>query len=136
MATREQIVQEARKWVGTPFVHLGRRRGLGIDCAGLVLCIARDLGLADWLEAYSTYSRQPVGDEVLRACRERLQEKQRIEPGDVIVFRNPRSACHAAIASDKGIIHAHAGIGRVVETALDAKWRKRIAGIFSLPGVE
>ncbi len=37
---------------------------------------------------------------------------------------------------DKAGVAAYAGSGKVVEHVLDAKWLKRIAGVFALPGVE
>jgi NlpC/P60 family putative phage cell wall peptidase len=138
MVTRQQIVEEARKWLRTPFQHQGRLRGIGVDCVGLPLCVVRDLGLGDWLEDYKVYPAQPVADEVLMACRNRLCEvpKAQLQPGDVIVFRVPKSACHAAIRSDRGVIHAWAPVGRVVETGMSFVWWERIAGVFAIPGVE
>jgi NlpC/P60 family putative phage cell wall peptidase len=141
--SRPQIVAEARQWIGTPFQHQGRLRGVGVDCVGLVLCVMRDLGLGDWLEDFTNYPRQPVGDQVLLACRDRLQEIpfSVVRPGDVMVFRLPRSACHAAIATDNGMIHAyspqapHRQPGRVAEIGLTDQWKRRIVGCFSIPGV-
>ena len=149
MVTHQQFVSEARKWLNTPFMHQGRRRGLGVDCVGLVLCVMRDLGLNSWveLEEYRTYAAQPVGNAVLEACKSRLVEKPLAarQPGDLLVFRVPIAATHIGIVSEHGIIHAlNSGrrfrglatlVGRVVEHSLDSRWLARVAGCFSIPGI-
>jgi NlpC/P60 family putative phage cell wall peptidase len=143
MVTRQQIVSEARRWRGTPFQHQGRLRGVGVDCVGLVLCVARDLGLGDWCEDYNAYSSQPVSDAVLTECRRRLLEKtvSMTLPGDVLCFRLPRFGTHVGIVTGcmgfPGIVHAYSGgPGRVVEHFVDAKWRRRIAAAFAFPGLK
>ena len=140
MGNREEIVSEARKWLGTPFRTKGRIRGRGVDCVGLPLCVMRDLGLADWTneEWARVYPDQPMTDMVLEICRARLGEKAFEDrlPGDLLVFRVPTVACHAAIATDVGMIHAYAGgVARVVEHRIDYKWERRIAGAFTPPGI-
>jgi cell wall-associated NlpC family hydrolase len=124
--------------MGTPFRHLGRLRGRAVDCVGLPLCVMRDLGIADWMEDFRVYPRQPMTDRVLEVCKKRLREKEfkNVQPGDVLVFRAPIVACHAAIASDIGIIHAYSPAGNVVEHRIDEKWKRRLAGCFNPPGID
>lgn len=138
MATRAQIVAEARKWIDTPFQHQGRLRGLGVDCVGLVLCVMRDLRLHDWVDDFRAYSPQPVSRMVFEICTERLHAKPVAErlPGDVLCFRVPEAPVHVGFVTDIGIIHAYNGGKRkVVEHGLGQKWLKRIEGCFSIPGV-
>ena len=45
MITGEQIAEAARKYIGSPIVEGGRSQD-GLDCVGLMLCTARDLGLS------------------------------------------------------------------------------------------
>jgi len=42
---REQIVSVARAAVGTPWRHQRRVAGLGLDCIGLLVHVARELDL-------------------------------------------------------------------------------------------
>ena len=35
--TRTDVVAAAREWLGTPFHHQARLRGVGVDCVGLVI---------------------------------------------------------------------------------------------------
>ena len=56
MVTRNQIICEARKWIGTPFHRQASKRGEGCDCIGLLSGIARNLNLrsvqGDVIESY------------------------------------------------------------------------------------
>ena len=38
--TVDDVVKEARTWIGTPFVHQGRTKGLACDCLGLMIGVA------------------------------------------------------------------------------------------------
>ena len=136
--SRQVVVNQARRWINTPFQHQGRLLSRGVDCVGLVLCVMRDLLLGDWLAEYAVYPEQPVDGPVEKVCRERLIGKpiQAREPGDVLAMRMPVSVCHAAIVTDRGIIHAYSGVGRVFEHKLNAKWLRRVAGCYAIPGVE
>jgi len=52
-------VEAARKYLGMPFRHMARgpRR---VDCAGLILCAFRDVGIE--LEDMPVYGREPHKD--------------------------------------------------------------------------
>ncbi len=47
MATGLEVVRVARTWLGTPYHHQGRVKGAGVDCAGLSVGVAKELGLSD-----------------------------------------------------------------------------------------
>lgn len=54
---KEQIIAKAREFIGTPYLHQGRVKGAGIDCCGLVIQVAKELGLSDYdLTGYSRYA--------------------------------------------------------------------------------
>lgn len=139
MITRAQIVACARQYLGTPFQHQGRLRGLALDCIGLPICVARDLGLP--VPNYSNYDPFPTDETVLRECRRNLTEVEPsgMKPGDILCCRVP-VPCHVAIvtdiAPDLGMIHAYSPNQMVVEHVIDLHWLRRIAGVFLFPGVE
>jgi cell wall-associated NlpC family hydrolase len=58
---RSAIVTAARSWLGTPYRHQHRERGVGVDCAGLVIGVARQLGIVPADFDVNGYSRQPDG---------------------------------------------------------------------------
>ena len=134
-----RVVTEARRWLGTPYRHQASLRGAGCDCLGLLCGVWRELG-GD-VPAMPPYS--PGWDEVARddvllsAARTHLVEKPvtRISVGDVLLFRMRRDAVakHLGVVSAPDrFIHAYAKHG-VVENALSAPWRRRVAAVFSFP---
>lgn len=150
MATRAQIIAKAREYVGTPFVHLGRQKGVGIDCVGLVLCVAEDLGLVDsngvllLKTDYATYSPQPSGQglvqrELVRRTKRKLANQ--FLPGDIVSLRVPIEPCHVGIITEyKGvpyIVHAYSGGERkCIEHIFNAQWQRRVSTVFEFPGLE
>jgi hypothetical protein len=112
--------------------------------------VAGELGLKDKLGAaltgasYSTYPAQPMGDYVHQMCLKHLIYKpiRGMLPGDILSINVLTAPCHVAMvgadsAGQLTLIHAYnGGPQKVVEHLLDMKWRRRIAGCFSFPGVE
>jgi len=135
------VVDRARGFVGTPFVHQGREAS-GIDCAGLVINCAKYLGLTDF--DTRAYKRLPDGRRLLEVCRQNMTEIQLADarPGDVVVFRGRHmKPCHLAILGDLpdgslSIIHAYYEKGEVVETSFSGHWPERVVGVFRLPGID
>lgn len=124
MITREQIVTEARTWLGTPWVHQHRAKGVAVDCAGLVIGVARALGVvADDFDVQG-YGRQPDGT-LLDLCDMHLQRigQADMQPGDVVVVAVERDPQHMGIvvpyhAAGLAIVHAASNAGRVIEHRL------------------
>jgi len=147
MPTREDIVAEARTWVGTPFQHLTRVKGIGVDCVGLVIAIADDLGIKDndgkpfLRDDYRAYPTQPSDRFVHDECCRRLVRKSVNDlcQGDIVSLKVPRTACHVAIITERQgvlyMIHGYSPLRKVVEHILDNSFRRRIIGVFSYPGV-
>lgn len=141
MTVREQIVAAARRYVGTPFRHQGRQHGIGIDCAGLVVCVGREAGLMpDYREI--AYGRQP-NPQRMRAQIERYADEiqpRDVQPGDLYWMRfiEPMHMAIATRLADgrAGMIHAYADAGRCVEHGLDDTWRRRIVRAYRYRGVE
>jgi NlpC/P60 family putative phage cell wall peptidase len=138
--TAEAVVGEALSWVGTPYRHQGRRKGVGCDCLGLVLGVWRAVYGAtpelpgpyapDWAEA--------GGEErFLAAVRRHFSEKPAddMAAGDLLLFRwrAHLPAKHAGIVVGRDLfVHAYEGTA-VSLSALVPQWRRRIAGVFAFP---
>lgn len=143
MIARAEIVQCARSWIGTPYVHQSARRGAGADCLGLVRGIWRQLYGAEpeTVPSYSMDWSEPQHEERLwHAARRHLREKPvstRVS-GDVILFRmrDGSVAKHLGIVAEIGVhetfVHAYSGHG-VVESPLSAPWQRRIVACFEFP---
>ncbi len=138
MMTAEQrahVVREAESWLGTPY-HAGARvRGVGVDCAQLLIAVFHGAGVlpaldpapypADWylhrdlerlllhLAPWATPTRDP-------------------EPGDIVTYRFGRAVAHAGILVAPGaIIHAAHQIG-VVRDVVDFAGAERFAGAWTV----
>ena len=142
MTKREAIVQAARGWIGTPYMHQASVKGAGCDCLGLVRGVWREI-YGDEPEETGAYT--PDWAEATR--EERLAEAgfrhlvpiglQHLAAGDVLLFRWRAQvpAKHCAIATSReAMIHAHDG-ARVCEIAISPFWMRRIAFAFRFPGV-
>ncbi|MBK3333562.1 C40 family peptidase [Burkholderia pseudomallei] len=134
--TRQQFVDEARTWLGTEYQHQGRLKGVGVDCIGLLACVARALGLSD--ADYLDYERRPDGR--LRPVLE--QHLIRIpldeaDAADVLLFAWASTPIHIAIMTDAAhVIHAYIPNRKVVESRLDEAMRSRVVAAYHVPGVE
>ena len=135
MTTRgKEIAAAARACVGTPFRLQGRVPGRGLDCVGLVAHVGKSLGLSTHDEtAYGlagTGARLEAG--LARAGLAQVAEAQ-AQVGDVLLFDLGRGLLHVAVRSEHGIIHAHRGLGRVVEHRLDDEWRAALVAVWRFP---
>ena len=139
MTTRKQIIKTARQYVGTPFQHLGRTER-GLDCVGLIVRVAHDLGLSTF--DFDAYSREPdarVFSDVLRGCKDirRVVPLDAAQPGDIVTIALPSYPCHLAFLSeDSYLIHAFRGYDKVCEHGLNASWKRRIRECYSFRGIK
>ena len=130
----QRIFLTARRCVGSPFRHQGRVPEQGLDCVGLIVYVSKVLGLGAFDRA--VYKKIPGREAISRyagmAGFKRLP-KTSIRPGNVVILKFGRCLEHAAIVSDRGIIHACEKYGKVVEHGLDEAWRFRIISVYSFP---
>jgi NlpC/P60 family putative phage cell wall peptidase len=142
MIRRQDIVAQARRWVGTPYHHQQSHLGVGADCLGLVRGVWRDLYGAE-TEAPQPYSRdwaEAEGTETLIEAASRHMTAVPVAEargGDLVVFRYRRSspAKHVGIlCAPERVVHAMEG-GPAVEMSVTPWWRRRIVAAFSFPGI-
>jgi cell wall-associated NlpC family hydrolase len=106
----EAILAAARSWLGTPWRHQGRLKGIGVDCGGLIIGVGRELGLLDF--DTQAYGRIPDGRKLRKICVEHLLAKPvtDVEPSDVLLMRVTRHPQHLAIVGGRSepfsLIHA------------------------------
>ncbi len=135
MITKQDIIDTARQYIGTPFHHQGRVKGVGIDCAGLLVGVARDLELSDY--DVMGYSHVPSGSELERHLDANMDVIQVIEPACVVLMAFDADPQHIAICtSETSIIHAYFQVRKCVEHDLDDMWRSRIRKIYRFRGIE
>jgi NlpC/P60 family putative phage cell wall peptidase len=122
---RAAVVAEALSWLGTPWHHQARSKGVGVDCANLVIAAYHDAGLIDDIQP-GNYPR----DWHIHKDEERflafvpsfaveIAEAQ-AQPGDLVLFRIGRVFSHGAIVTGwpQGV-HAYVKARQVVLCDLD-----------------
>jgi len=131
--SRIEVVETARSYIGTRWRHQGRDRR-GLDCVGLVLRVAHDLGLTDF--DVSNYGRVPSNRMMERVLSEQCEKTTlaEIESGDILHLAFEKQPQHLAIVSDVGIIHADNEYG-VIEHSINRTWRMRVRGCYRMPGL-
>lgn len=125
MRRADRIIEAARGIEGAPFRLHGRNEQTGVDCIGLVslaLVRAGHARLSGQVpSAYSMRggSESRFSDALRNAGLRRVRSGR---PGDVLLVQAGVAQFHLMIATDAGHIHAHAGLGRVVEMPGPSPW--------------
>ncbi len=139
---RQKLVAEALSWLGTPYHHLADVKGVGVDCAMLLVRVCANVGLvAAELDPrpYAPDWHLHRGDELFLKWLEVYGtpiDRGFVQAGDVAVWRFGRTFSHGAfvVDGDGSIVHAHkdAGcvvLGRLQESELASRpvmfWRLR-----------
>lgn len=143
-ASRAEVVATARSYLGTPWHHLERQPGIGMDCAGLVICTMRALALCAPDFDVPPYVPVPDGASMLAQCDAYLTRTthEAMLPGDVVCLITDRYPQHLGIVGDDprggvSLIHAanSAEPPRVVEHRLMFSRICRFVAAYRLPGI-
>jgi hypothetical protein len=138
MTSAADVIREARRWIGTPWEHQGRRLGEGVDCVGVAIGAGAALGLVE--RDYRSYARTPDPRVLLAHISAYCERVSTPEPGAIGLFRWRRDPQHVGIFGDSPegltLIHAWERVGRCVETTFDSRWRVRLMSVWRLRGVE
>lgn len=142
-ARQQVVVSEARRWIGTPYIHQASVFGAGTDCLGLLRGIWRRIYETEpeKVPAYSMDWSEPQGEERLWAAALRHLVSKQIDDeasGDILLFRMQPGAVakHLGVAADLGkaasFVHAYSKFG-VIESPLSAPWHRKIVARFTFP---
>lgn len=127
---RASVVAIAHSWLRTPYIHMGRVKGAGCDCATLLAEVYHEAGLIPRIElAY--YSPQwhlhRDAERYLDFIYDYASEIEYPLPGDIVLFRFGRTFSHGAIVIDwPRIIHAYVGGSVCIDDASTAQWLVKI----------
>lgn len=118
------VVARARAMIGVPF-RLHGRSVAGLDCVGLAAVAMGREAQRDVPCAYGLRSGDVARAEGwLRAAGLRPVERGVAggQPGDLVLVRPGPLQLHLMIGTGTGFVHAHAGLGRVVEMPGVSPW--------------
>lgn len=138
----QRIVEIARSWEGTRFVHQGHLKGLGVDCAGFIAEVARESGGVADTNFEQNYRRKENGEQMLELLNEYMDGIEgEPEPGDVLALcdedlRKRDRPRHLMILTQKLPYWKaiHASEKGVREHRLDGRFRQRIHSVWRLKG--
>lgn len=118
------VVERARAMIGVPFRLHGRSEA-GLDCVGLAaVALGREAPCAYGLRSGDVARAEGW----LRAAGLQLVTFARpgdlalVRPGDLALVRSGPLQLHLMIGTGAGFVHAHAGLGRVVEMPGVSPW--------------
>jgi len=145
---RQEICDEAKTWMGTPWQHQACVKGVGVDCAMFVAGVAKSVGLIekDDFKIIPNYPKDwhlhhdiPMLLHLMElfGCKEKINKKAR--PGDIVIFKIGRVPSHLGILlEDNVFIHAlhGAAMNEVVMNGLTAAWSDRLVGVYNFPRIK
>lgn len=152
MITRQNIIQEAKSWVGTRFHHQGRIKKSkndfgGCDCLAIIIGVAKKLNIPSGIIRDNIniplykfdrmdYGRHPSNNQLYNTLSKVMNIKYTLEVGDVILFNIQNRSQHLAIYSyNNSIIHCLLTAKKVIEHPLSNLWKLNISQIFSFKGI-
>lgn len=142
MTTKSEFVTEVLSWNGTKFHHMGRLKGVGADCVGIVVGSMRILGLP--VNDMDYYPRRPINGIVKNAIEEQTDQVpgglDYAEPGDIVTFQFVEEPQHVAVLTATHprlqITHAFAPARKCVTVDLDQYWIDHLTDVRQLRGFE
>lgn len=133
MITPDDLIAQARTWLGVKFLHQGRTRH-GADCLGYVAALLGELGSPMPLERLpKNYARAPQSE--LEAMLRSLCREIPLQPAALVLVKWPDTVhpSHAGIYTGANLIHCTAENGCVVEHGYRGVWVRRTVSVWALP---
>lgn len=132
--TPNDIILEARSYLGTPVRHQGRKPGTALDCVGVLASICKQFHYPH--KDLVAYDRYPDGSTLMALMSGHFDEvsKDETRDSDILVFNFDGRPSHVGIKTDIGVLHAWLrrfdGRSRVVEHGLSTAWLSRWSHTF------
>jgi cell wall-associated NlpC family hydrolase len=139
MPNVNEFITQCRSYLGTPFRHQGRTPGEGLDCIGVAICAAKELGVD--VNDDRTYRMKPNAGLFLRKLREHCTQIdfKDLAVGDLLIFEYDGNPQHVAIVTDLQplrVLHAAYMHKATVEHCIDDKWLKTLTAVFRINGLD
>lgn len=123
--SRETVIAEARTWLGTPYHHHARIKGVGVDCAQLLCAVFEACGMVPHVDPgfYAVDWHLHHSEEQFIAWLDKfgteVTDGSEALPGDVVIWKYGRCFSHGSIYTGNGFfIHSYLRLG-VIESRAD-----------------
>jgi hypothetical protein len=138
-ALRQKIVDQAKTWLDVKYRNKGRDRVHGVDCIGLIIKVAHEIGISDF--DTTNYPDRPIPRDLVTGMRGHLASIRlaSLGNGDVALFRGPLVPCHTGIVEvdetgQKWVIHSYAPARKVIRSRLEGDLYDQLTLAFRYTG--
>lgn len=135
---RLAVLSELKTWIGTPYHHLARVKGAGVDCVQLLIGAYQGAGLIGKVETgeYSrTWHLHQNEEKYLERLMPWAKPTDNPLPADIALFTFGRTVSHAGILVDYPVmIHSYFDSGVRIEEITSGRLGKRFYGYYSFWG--
>lgn len=119
---KDLIIREAESWLGTPYHHHGRIKGVGVDCAMLICKVFENVGATPEVDPgfYSSQFGLHRDEEQFISWVEKYgKEVEGPVEGGIVLFKYGRCFSHGGIIVEGGFfVHAVMKTAMVIKSQL------------------
>lgn len=141
ISQRDEFIRALRSQTNVRWQHQGRLKGVALDCAGLIVVAAREVGLD--VKDVTTYDRRPntyvLQGQIDATGLTHVGKYEPLQVGDLLVMAYDNNPQHLAIITtiEEGrppmIIHGSAKERKTVEHYLSSDWHDKIVQVWRFP---
>lgn len=137
---RDKVIEEAMTWLRTPWHHMARVKGAGVDCAQFLCGVYEAVGLVPHIDLGFYPIDWHMHQNHSRFLEKLLQYAEPVESplkGDIAMYKFARHPAHGAIVNTwPKIIHAYSEARCVVlDDGSKGRLQKRLNGFYRLKGL-
>jgi len=134
-----KICDEALAWLGTPYHHQARIKGIGVDCAMLLCEVFEACEMIPHVDPrpyppdWHFHRSEEKYLKGIMAYADELKPDESPQAGDIVLYKFGRCISHAGIVlAWPQIIHAYRGQGVVLAEGDRGELGKRLAGFWRI----
>lgn len=136
MTTRAAVVCEAYTWLGTPYHHQARVKGVGVDCAMILADVYHACGLIPDIDPRpypADWHLHRDEERYLGWIKQYTHQVDVPKPGDIALYKFGRCVSHGAIVVEWPLIlHSYIGEGVLLSDGQEGMMAGRLHGFYSI----